>query len=179
MVKICIDPGHSGPFEPGAYAGGVAEADINLMVAKKLGLLLTDCGYEVIYTREGDIDNDELLWRAELANQQQANLFVSIHCNAADSEEARGFEIYHYPGAIEGGRLADSINRAFMAFPYTLERGVKKAYFTVLAETNMPAILIELAFLSSEFDRQILTTAIFQTMMALIITSGIHGYLVL
>lgn len=178
-MKICIDPGHSGPFEPGACAGEVTEAELNLIVAKKLGLMLSYCGYEVIYTRKGNIEDDELLWRTEFANQQQADLFISIHCNAADSEEVRGFEIYHYPESTESNKLAESIHRAFLAFPYTLDRGVKDANFTVLKETNMPAVLIELAFLSSALDRQLLTSEILQTMMTLIISSGIHGYLVI
>lgn len=54
-MKICIDPGHSGPYEPGACAGGVTEAAMNLAISKALGGTLQVLGYGVIYTREGDI----------------------------------------------------------------------------------------------------------------------------
>lgn len=175
-MKICIDPGHSGPFEPGACAGELTEAELNLAVAQKLGAVLSNCGYQVLYTREGNIENDELTWRAELANEQQADLFISLHCNSADSSAARGFEVYHYPDSVNGNKLAEAIRHSFLSFPYTQDRGVKEANFTVLQQTNMPAVLIELAFLSSELDRNMLTNELYQTVMALIIAISIHGY---
>ncbi len=174
--KICIDPGHSGPSEPGAYAGGVSEAEVNLLITKRLGTVLADCGYEVIYTREGDIEDDALSWRAELANEQQADLFISIHCNAAENTLAQGFEIYHYPNSVLGKQVAENIHRAFNLAPYTSDRGIKKAEFTVLSETVMPAILVECAFLTSADDRKILTDPAGQAMISLIIAIGIHKY---
>ena len=77
-MKICIDPGHSGPCEPGACAGGVTEANINLQVAKIAARILASRGHEVKLTREKDIDNDDLLWRAETCSwpsgQRNCNL---------------------------------------------------------------------------------------------------------
>ena len=94
-MKICIDPGHSGPIEPGACAGGVTEADINLQVAKIAARILMSRGHEVKLTREKDIDNDDLLWRAEVAWQFRADIFISLHCNAAASPAAHGTEVLY------------------------------------------------------------------------------------
>ena len=64
-MKICIDPGHSGPFEAGACAGGATEAEINLEVAKIAGRMLEKFGHKVLLTRTGDVDNNWLTWRCE------------------------------------------------------------------------------------------------------------------
>jgi len=66
-------------------------------------------GYEVMYTRDGDIETDDLGCRAQRANDKGADLFVSIHCNSAESVDANGVEVYHYPGSSEGMFLADNI----------------------------------------------------------------------
>jgi len=62
-MKICIDPGHSGPVEPGACAGGATEAAINLQVAKILGKMLENAGHNVVLTRVDDIEDITLTWR--------------------------------------------------------------------------------------------------------------------
>jgi len=66
-MKICIDPGHSGPIEPGACAGGVTEAEVNLQIAKLLAKILEKAGHKVMLTREDDIEDDSLSWRCEAA----------------------------------------------------------------------------------------------------------------
>lgn len=108
-MRICIDPGHSGPAEPGACAAGFTEAAINLAIAFRLGSELAASGYDVIYTRAGDITNDSLAFRADIANEVLADCFLSIHCNAAESTAARGVEVYCYLGATAGRRLAACI----------------------------------------------------------------------
>ena len=92
-MKICIDPGHSGPFEPGACAGGVTEAAINLEVAKITGRMLEKYGHKVLLTRTVDVDNNWLTWRCEAAWAFDADIFVSIHCNASEDESASGTEV--------------------------------------------------------------------------------------
>ena len=82
-MKICIDPGHSGPFEPGACAGGFTEAALVMAIARFLEQELLLRGHEVRLTRDGPVADDELGWRAELANRWGADLYISIHCNSA------------------------------------------------------------------------------------------------
>lgn len=94
-MKICIDPGHSGPYEPGACTAGVTEANLNLCISKALGEALIAKEYEVLATRAGNIETDDLAFRAQVINENEADLFVSIHCNSAASSEANGVEVYH------------------------------------------------------------------------------------
>jgi N-acetylmuramoyl-L-alanine amidase len=92
--KIVLDPGHGGA-DPGApAAGGVWEKDITLDVAQRLRLLLVEGGFEVLLTREKD-ETVSLRERAQFANYQRGDLFVSIHFNALQSRSYRGLETYY------------------------------------------------------------------------------------
>ena len=155
-MRICIDPGHSGPYEPGACAAGVTEAAINMEIAMWLAIYLREAGQEVLLTREGDIESDSLTERCRMANEWEADIFISIHCNAASNSEARGFEVYHYPGSKAGAKLAERIRAALAELNYTLDRGVKEARFAVLEGTKMAAVLVECGFMTSESDRKAL-----------------------
>jgi N-acetylmuramoyl-L-alanine amidase len=138
-----------------------------------LGELFRGKGHEVIFTRSGDIEDDGLAFRADIANEAGADIFISIHCNAAERLEARGVETYHYPGSVEGLCLAQGIQAVLCKAGYTLDRGVKEADFAVLRLTDMPAVLIECGFITSEADRAVLTSEAGQKLIAEAIVSAI------
>jgi len=175
-MKIVLDPGHSGPVEPGACVGGVRECDVVLAIARLLAEQLEEQGHEVLLTRSGDITTDDLAFRAELSNEQQADLFVSIHANSAANSAAHGTEVYHFPGSEQGRRLAGLIQTRLVAELSTADRGVKEANFQVLRETQCPAVLVEVAFISHERDRQLLTAYAGQLGAAVAIAEGIGEY---
>jgi len=176
-VKICIDPGHSGPFEPGACAGGVTEAAITLEVAKITGRMLEKFGHKVLLTRSGDVDNDWLTWRCEAAWNFDADIFISIHCNAAESTDANGTEVFYYPGSETGHALACCIQSELVALCRTVDRKVKtNDEWTVLRETAMPAVLVELAFLTNETERAKLTSGMGQRQFAEGIVKGVNRF---
>ena len=175
-MKIVIDPGHSGPMEPGACAGNIQECDIVLAIAKILAECLWDQGHEVLLTRTGDIETDDLAFRAELANANQADIFVSIHVNGVGNPAAHGTEVYYYPGSVQGQRLAVCIKDRLVAELKTADRGVKDANFQVLRETDCPAALVEIAFLSNEEERRLLMCYVGQLAAATAIAAGIQDY---
>ncbi|MCL2291375.1 MAG: N-acetylmuramoyl-L-alanine amidase [Bacteroidetes bacterium] len=94
ISKIVIDAGHGGRM-PGAVGKLSKEKDINLKVALRVGKLISDNfdDVTVIYTRKND-ENVELYKRAEIANKNKADLFISIHCNAAENKDANGVEVF-------------------------------------------------------------------------------------
>ena len=165
-MKICIDPGHSGPFEPGACAGGFSEADINWYIAKFTMAELKYRGHQALLTRGKKIDNDELAFRAECANDWQADLFISIHCN----------ETYYYPGSHWGEQLARCIQFCMTDAMLTEDRGVKTADFQVLRETLCPAVLVECGFLSNPLDREMLTDSLEQWRMGAAIAVAVEDF---
>jgi len=94
VAKVVIDAGHGGGM-PGAVGKLSKEKHLNLKVALRLGKLISDNFNDVtvIYTRKGD-ETVDLYKRAEIANKNKADLFISIHCNAADNKEATGVEVF-------------------------------------------------------------------------------------
>lgn len=175
-MKIIIDPGHSGPVEPGACAAGVRECDVALAIAKLLENQLYEQGYETLLTRTGDIVADGLAFRAELANANGAVVFISIHANSAQSPAAHGTEVYHYPGSVQGKRLAVCLQARLVAELNTADRGVKAGNFQVLRETDCPAVLVEVAFISNEADRLLLTGYAGQLAAAVAMATGLADY---
>ena len=175
-MKICIDPGHSGPFEPGACAGGFTEAALVMAIARFLEQELLLCGHEVRLTRDGPVADDELGWRAELANRWGADLYISIHCNSAARVEAEGTETFHYPGSAAGARLARAIQFHLCEALLTEDRGVKEENFQVLRETDCPAVLVECGFISNPIDRAMLTDPLEQWRIAAAIAEGAEDW---
>jgi len=174
-ATIVIDAGHGGK-DPGAIAvTGVYEKQINLAVARKLAKLLQRKGLTVIMTRQGDT-YPKLEERAALANRRKADLFVSIHADSA-SPSAQGFTVYIAESASREARLmARAITRA-MATTGQKNRGVREADYRVLVKTRMPAVLIELGYLSNRYEARRLQTSAFQDRLATAISTGISDYL--
>lgn len=154
-MKIVLDPGHSGPVEPGCChkESGMQEWRIAGDIADKLKFMLEADGHEVLFTRSGPIETDDLAFRAALASDNQADIFVSIHINAATIPTAHGTEVYCFPGSLKGRRLAEAILPEVCTEMGTESRGVKESSFYVLRETSCPAALVEVAFLSNDEDR--------------------------
>lgn len=70
-------------------------------------MALEELGHNVYQTRTGDIDDDGLSWRCSLANDAAADLFISIHCNAAENPATQGVEVFHCEGSTLGKLLAE------------------------------------------------------------------------
>ena len=180
---ICIDPGHGGN-DTGAYnrSIGLAEEDVTLDVALRMRDLLRDCGWQVVMTREddrdvsyaGSTDSEELWARANVANECGADIFVSIHCNSAANSAAEGTSIHAYKqgdillGNELIGPLINTIGRR--------NRGVCQDRFYVLAHTNMPAVLVETAFLSNYEEGHLLNDPAFRQSIAEGLVEGLNNY---
>jgi len=167
-----IDPGHGGNDSGAVGPSGAKEKDINLAVAERLHLLMSESGIEAYMTRIGD-EEVSLAKRAEKANNISADYFISIHCNAANSPTAHGTETYHYPGSVKGRALAQAVQQELVSATGLADRGVKEANFYVLRMTAMPAILVELAFLSNPEEERLLATSAFQEKCARAIWAGV------
>ena len=175
-MKIVIDPGHSGLCEPGACAGGVTEANVVLAIAGKLSELLIAAGHSVLMTRSGDCPLTGLKWRAELANCWNADLFISIHANSFGDSAAHGSEVYYFPSSGRGLTLARLIQAQLVRRLHTADRGFKQAMFTVLKQTDCPAVLVETAFLSNPAERQLLVAPESQQLFASAIADAVAKY---
>lgn len=177
MAKIFIDAGHGGS-DPGAVntSLGIHEADINLDVALKLGDVLESIGHTIRYSRSTNVFVS-LNNRAKMANDWGANYFISIHCNSSENKSANGTETLYYRDATSSAWLAEDIQIALIKAISLTDRGIKPRNLAVLRLTRMPAVLVELAFISNNTEAQLLVNPTFQQDCADGIALGIQTFL--
>lgn len=171
---VALDAGHGG-VQPGCVAGEVLEKDITLSMTMLLKEKLEEMGMEVFLTRDSDVDV-ELSDRASLANQSGASCFVSLHCNWYEEDPSvSGLDCYYYQDEA-GRQLAQSIlDRITEAGVHTRE--LKEENFQVLWETNMPATLIELGFMTNPEELESLLSQEYQEKLASAIAEGVRQML--
>ena len=214
--RIVIDAGHGGK-DPGTRAGSLREKDIALDIAKRLRDDLQGRGFEVIMTRDKDIFLP-LEQRAFIANSREADIFVSVHANAARNRKARGLEIFYLNLATSADaaevaarenastgkvRMADVRKLVDQIWNHTrkeesrelattmqaeiaesilgrvkhpLNRGVKTAGFHVLLGAQMPAVLVEVGFVSNREEARQLRSSSHRTKLASAIADGVTRY---
>ena len=167
--KIVIDPGHGGNDSGAIGPSGVMEKTVTLKVALELEKLLEDEGAEVIMTRRTDIevaakgryatDIEELKSRCDIANEAKADIFVSIHADSFTNPNSRGTTTYYYSkGSEKSVKLAGSILSALIEQIKTPNRKSHPCNFYVVRNTDMPATLVELAFISNPIEEALLNS---------------------
>lgn len=177
-MKVFLNPGHApnGNPDPGAVNDetGLRECDVALAVGKAAEGYLNAAG---VATKL--LQSDSLYDICEAANDSDADIFVSIHCNAAEAKQANGTETWACAGSYRGSMLAKCIQDQIVDALETTDRGVKIATpgvngLYVLTNTDMPAVLVELAFITNPDDEKILANA--QDAMARAVARGITDY---
>ena len=175
---VIIDPGHGGP-DPGAIGiRGIRETDVVLDVSKRVKQLLSEKGVRVRLTRKSEIDLD-LPPRVLFANRMGADIFVSIHANASQGKKRNinGLETFYYRG-WRGRLLAKRIQKHILRVsPGSPDRGVKQGRFYVIKNTRMPAVLVEIGFLTGRLDARRLEQSMHRKRIAFAIAKGILEYL--
>lgn len=164
-IKIVLDAGHGGKDDGTSYEGE-KEKDINLAVVEKMREILEQNGFTVILTRATDefISLDE---RVDIANQIEADLFISIHCNDYPQDTSiKGLECYFPEGSIDGESYAKSIIEILKKRGNITTRNAKSEDYRVLRNTKMPAVLIELGFISNREERESLVNNDYQKKLA-------------
>ncbi len=166
---IAIDAGHGGSDVGAIGPTGVTEKSITLRIAQELQKQLTSEGAKIIMTRNRDIevsskrgkasDAEELQARCDVANNNNADIFISIHMDSFTSSTPSGTTGYYYgKGTKSAMRLAQNVSDEVVATLSTGHRGVKSCNFYVVKHTAMPAILLEVAFISNEKEEKLLNS---------------------
>lgn len=152
-MKIFINPGHGGlPHDPGAIGpAGNKESEVNARIAEATAERLKAAGHKVVFYQQ----QRKLADVAVKANKSKADLFVSIHCNAAANTDARGTETWYYTGCPHGRAAAVAIQREVVEALGSRNRGVKSSSsLFVLRKTTMPAVLVEVGFISNAAEEK-------------------------
>ncbi len=198
---IIIDPGHGG-----RYIGTcsftkpqLVEKHVALELSKKLAELLRKKGYTVVLTREGDyaLDTDDLIGdlikRAKMSTDLNADIYLSIHLNGSLNKNTQGYEVYvpyedkypmksyqlasalHYdlshkiPPQFYGGSLGN-LN--------ALDKGIRASRFNVIKRATCPAVLVELAYLTHPGTAKKLRTEEYQDLLVNALYCGIRRYMI-
>ena len=172
---VIIDAGHGGK-DPGATSVlGFYEKGINLSVASKVAWLLEQRGLRVKMTRTDDYFV-ELEDRAAIANDLNADLFVSIHSDSFPKSSRRGYTIYIAKSASSSSRRAASAIARSMSGTGLNSFGVQTAGYHVLTDTRGPAVLVEMGYLSNRSEAALLRSSSFQNRLAQAVADGISDY---
>jgi len=172
---VVIDPGHGGK-DPGARSVlGFYEKTVNLSVALEVARLLEQKGLRVRMTRTDDYFV-ELEDRAAIANDLNADLFVSIHADSFPKSSRRGYTIYVARVASSSSRRAAYAISRSMGGTGLNSFGVQTAGYHVLTGTRGPAVLVELGYLSNRTEAALLRTTSFQDRLAQAVADGICDY---
>jgi N-acetylmuramoyl-L-alanine amidase len=189
-IKIVIDAGHGGCQSGAAGRSGVLEKNLNLAMALKLEALLEQAGAKVYMTRREDSElapiargadykatlRAELRMRPAIATSVGADLFISIHCNANDTDSKHGTEVYYW--TPQSKKLAETLEDEVVNSLGRKRNGVFGTHdFWVIKEGAMPSALVEVAYISNAEEEKLLTSDEFQMKAAKGIFTGISRYI--
>ena len=189
-LTVAVDAGHGGSDTGAIGRSGLMEKDVALDIAMRVGKLLEEAGAKVLYTRcddtlprppeiTGDVTQaEELLARCAVANEGRADLFVAIHCNARgkDPLSVRGTETYYRK---EESRPFAQVMQEEVVRSLGIPDGGALRHpkaIVVLYRTEMPAVLVEVAYLSNPADEALLQTSEFRQQSATGIVNGVRRY---
>ena len=151
--KIFIDAGHGGN-DPGAVNGARQEKNDNLRFSLALGKRLQENGFQVLQSRTTDTAlslND----RSRVANNWKADLAIIVHRNSFSNASANGQEVWTYTKVDQKTKnFANAIYNEIVSVYAQSKRGVKQGDLHMVRETSMPAVLLEIGFISNTLDNQ-------------------------
>ena len=184
MKTVCLDPGHGGS-DPGAIGVlGSREKQLNLNAALQVKALLEKAGAKVLMTRENDVDvfganatdREELRARTLVANENRADIFISIHHNSSVNHDKGGTTTYYFTKTYFDSVLAQTLQDSMVQAGGLYNMGARQANFYVVKNATMPAALLEIGFISNAQEEQTLGSPDFQQKMAQAIVAGIDRF---
>ncbi len=190
---IVIDPGHGG-IDGGTSKDGVLEKEINLDIAKKLKSIFIKQGYKIIMTREEDVSLEsldssrksrhmrDLTARANIINNSNSQLFLSIHVNSNLKRPATNGAIVFFNKKYDQNKtlalcIQDQLNNMIVDGKKRSTHDPVQAKYYVLDYSNIPGVIVETGFISNEEERQELVKDSFRQELAESISKGVEQYL--
>ena len=162
MSKVFINPGHDLNYDSGAVNrySGMRECDVAYNVGVLLKQYLENVGMEVEILQSDNLYHDsdyDLPCVCDSANNMPADLFVSLHCNAAGGD-AQGTEtLVLSDSCADACKVAQCVQAQIVNSLGTVDRGIKeRPNLIVLKHTDAPAILVEMAFIDNDSDSELL-----------------------
>ena len=182
---IYLDPGHGGP-DSGAYYKDMEEASLNLAISQKIMGVLKEEGAVVYLTRYGDYDlavgnawnrkRSDLSRRANIINQSNCDLYLSIHLNAEDSGTLHGAEVYYDTINPDNKVIAEIFQKEFQKHLNSNRDYKENSTKYLQRRVSRPGVLLEVGFLSNASERALLKSNTYQNKIASVIREAVNLY---
>lgn len=184
---IVIDAGHGGMDNGKVASDGTKESDLNLKYAKTLGKMLTDSGFNVVYTRTNDsglyglptkgFKLRDMQARKKIVQDSGANLVISIHMNQFGGQLSRsGPQVFFQEDYAEGQKLAVAMQQTFNNYTGNKHEPIAGDYY-MCREMPCPSVIVECGFFSNPQDLANLKTDDYRNQLCSLIFSGVMNYL--
>lgn len=171
MARVYIDAGHGG-YDNGAVSEGRREKDDNLALALAVGEILSDNGVEVSYTRTEDV-YDSPVRKAQIANEGDADLLVSIHRNSSEQPEMySGVQTLIFDSGGLKEDVANAINEELEAVGFNNLGVDLRRNLAILRRSEMDAVLVEAGFINTQYDNNLFDSEFYN--IAYGIANGIY-----
>lgn len=184
-ADIILDPGHGG-VDPGAMSGEIKEKDIVLDVVLRMNNYLEEHGYNVVLTRDQDIDLGGELSKGRHRRDLEARVNVidrgkvaiSVHCNTIKDPNQKGAVVFYQKGSEAGKELAASLLTELNKVQLLNDnRPLPRENLFLLRTSKIPTVIVELGFLSNQEDRTKLQEPAFRQQLAEALSRGVINYL--
>lgn len=186
---IVVDPGHGGA-DPGVVGkNGALEKEIALEVSRLLAANLAQSGAMVLMTRETDADlsdpgtagltakkREDLERRVAIANVNRADLYISVHVNSHPAANRSGAQVFYQQGAAGGGKAGGYVqSQLSLVLKNTGSQPVEAEHY-ITKNTSMPAVVVELGYITNEGEEKLLLDPVYQGKLAWAIYAGAVKY---
>ena len=182
---IYLDPGHGGP-DSGAYYKDMEEASLNLAISQKIMGVLKEEGAVVYLKRYGNYDlavnnkkkkkRSDLSRRANIINNSNCDLYLSIHLNASDSTAQAGAEAYYDTINPENKKIAEIFQDYFKKELGSTRELKENSTKYLQRRVTRPGVLLEVGFLSNSSERYLLETETYQYKIAQVVAAAVNKY---
>lgn len=176
---VVIDAGH-GSIDPGAHYNNLYEKDINLQIAYQLKKILEESNIKVVMTRTDDSlynqsRKEDILYRVRRTKSVNADAFISIHVNKFPSPQPFGGQAYYYRGE-QSKLLAEKIQEQLRLIQPNNYRNIGRGEYFVLKKAEIPAVIVEVGFISNPIDRNRMVNPNEQAKIAKAISTGLIAF---
>lgn len=189
---IVVDPGHGGA-DPGVVGkSGALEKEITLAVSRRLAENLAQSGGMVLLTRESDSDlsdpvtagltakkREDLERRVAIANDNRADLYISVHVNSSPAAGRSGARVYYQQDAVQGGKAGRHIQTELSRVIKNTARQPAAVDYYITRNTSMAAVVVEAGYISNETEEKLLLDPAYQGKLAWAIYAGAVKYFAL
>ncbi|MFX4262548.1 N-acetylmuramoyl-L-alanine amidase [Pelotomaculum propionicicum] len=189
---IVVDPGHGGADTGVAGKSGALEKEITLAVSRLLADNLAQAGAMVLMTRETDSDlsnpvtagltakkREDLERRVAIANDNRADLYISVHVNNSPAADRSGARVYYQRGAVQGGKAGRHMQSELAQVLKNTGSQPAAVDYYITRNTSMAAVVVEAGYISNEAEEKLLLDPAYQGKLAWAIYAGAVKYFAL